>query len=254
VALAGFTWLLQFIEYKLNVLVLPTEIYIAIIALLFTGLGIWAGRRLVHQKSPEDFVPNRKALDYLGISKRELEVLVQLAAGNWNKDIAENIFVSPNTVKTHLSHLYDKLGVTRRTQAVMKARELRLIFFGVKRYRDRELGGVIRYSTASQVGLGITLVAALIYVVAWEVNLSLTDCAFINDYTDSIIEQRRMEGATEVEMSKLVAEMEAMKESYGNTIYRLTITFMEIFPIGVVITLISAAILRKNQVLPTAEA
>ena len=73
---------------------------------------------------------------------------------------------------------------------------LSLIFVGIKRYRDRELGGVIRFGTATKLGLGITLVASAIYVVTWEANLALTDYAFIDDYTSSIIEARQAEGVS----------------------------------------------------------
>ena len=127
-----------------------------------------------------------------------------------------------------------------------------LIFFGVKQYRDRELGGVIRFPTALKVGLGITLVASVVYVVAWEVNLAATDYAFINDYTQSLIDDRRAAGASEAEMAGFVAEMETQRAKYDNTLYRLMITFSEIFPVGLVIALVSAAILRRRNVLPAA--
>ena len=126
-ALAGLAWLLQFVQYTFNVRVLPTEAYVLIIALLFTALGIWAGRRLSGGAIAGTFRRNRKALDYLGISNRELQVLELLGKGHSNQEIADKIFVSANTVKTHLTHLYDKLEVNRRTQAVKKARDLQLI-------------------------------------------------------------------------------------------------------------------------------
>ena len=124
-----------------------------------------------------------------------------------------------------------------------------LIFFGIKQYRDRELGGVIRYGTGVTVGLGITLVASIVYVGVWEVNLAATDYAFINDYTESLIEKSRSEGASIEEMAQLLTETEAMKVQYGKTPYRLIMTFLEIFPVGLLITLLSAAVLRKSSVL-----
>lgn len=127
-----------------------------------------------------------------------------------------------------------------------------MIFFGIKQYRDRALGGVMRYLTGLQVGLGITLVASVIYVVVWEINLAVTDYAFIHDYTAAQIEQRRDAGANATEMAEFVAEMDAMKVSYAKPLNRLSITFMEIFPVGLVIALISAAILRRSDVLPAA--
>ncbi len=126
-ALAGSAWLLQYVQYTYNVRVLPTEAYVLIIALLFTALGIWAGRRLSGGAVTETFRRNQKALDYLGISNRELQVLELLGKGHSNQEIADRIFVSTNTVKTHLTHLYEKLEVNRRTQAVKKAHDLQLI-------------------------------------------------------------------------------------------------------------------------------
>ena len=127
VSLAILAWLLQFMQYKYHVRLLSAEWFTVIVAILFTVLGIWVGRRLTSGSKPAEFQRNKKALDYLGISKRELEVLELLARGDSNQGIADSIFVSANTVKTHLSHLYDKLGVSRRTQAVRKAKQLGLI-------------------------------------------------------------------------------------------------------------------------------
>ena len=125
--LAVLAWLLQFIEYQHAVRVLPGNFYVFLIALLFTGLGIWAGWKLTSRRRPETFQRNQKAIDYLGLSDRELEVLELLEQGLSNQKIADRIFVSANTVKTHLKHIYDKLDVANRTQAVKKARELSLI-------------------------------------------------------------------------------------------------------------------------------
>lgn len=129
---------------------------------------------------------------------------------------------------------------------------LSMIFVGVKRYRDQELGGIIKFGRAMLLGLGITAVASIIYVAAWEVNLAVTDYAFIHEYTDSIISSKQAAGASEQEMEVVRAEMEAMKTSYANPLYRLPMTFMEIFPVGLLISLISAAVLRNAKVLPAA--
>ena len=94
---------------------------------VFAVLGIWTGYRLWGKRAISAFERNTKALDYLGISEREYGVLALLAEGCSNKEIAEGLFVSTNTVKTHLANLYGKLEVNRRTQAVREARELRLI-------------------------------------------------------------------------------------------------------------------------------
>lgn len=125
VAAAAFG--LQWLEYRYAVRMLSTEIYVALIAALFTLLGIWVGHRLTRRRPPAPFERNAQALEYLGITDRELQVLELVAEGHSNREIARRLFVSPNTVKTHLAHLYEKLDVSRRTQAVRKARSLRLI-------------------------------------------------------------------------------------------------------------------------------
>ncbi len=126
IAIAAFA--LQWLEYQYAVRVLSTEVYIVVIALLFTALGIWVGGQLTRGGgAPKAFEKNTQAIEYLGISQREFEVLELLAEGHSNKEIAESLFVSPNTVKTHLGNLYGKLEVSRRTQAVQKARALRMI-------------------------------------------------------------------------------------------------------------------------------
>lgn len=127
-SIAAAAFVLQWLQYKHAVKVIPGEIYIVLIAVGFTALGIWVGNRLTQGMAvvPE-FAKNERALDSLGISEREYEVLELLAAGQSNKEIAANLFVSPNTVKTHLANLYGKLEVSRRTQAVQRARELQLI-------------------------------------------------------------------------------------------------------------------------------
>lgn len=129
-ALAALVGALKYIEYRFLVRDLSQEVYVGVLAIVFTGLGIWAGPRLVRRKvvvvGPE-FVLDRQALERLGISKREHEVLELMAKGHSNQEIADKLFVSVNTVKTHLTNLFLKLDVNRRTQAVQKGKELRLI-------------------------------------------------------------------------------------------------------------------------------
>ncbi len=127
-ALALLVFLLEYFEYRYFVRDLSMEGFIFIIALMFAGLGLWVGQKLTSpKKASSEFQKNKKALDYLGISDRELEVLELVAQGFSNKEIAGKLFVSINTVKTHLSKLYEKLEVSRRTQAVEKAKSLNLI-------------------------------------------------------------------------------------------------------------------------------
>lgn len=126
-ALAGGAFLLQWLQYNYLVRTFSTEIYIGLIALAFAALGVWAGMRLARRPASATFEKNAAAIASLGITLREEEVLGLLAAGKSNKEIAEKMGVSPNTVKTQIASLYQKLEVQRRTQAVQKARELALI-------------------------------------------------------------------------------------------------------------------------------
>lgn len=119
----GLTWL----EYRLLVRTHPLEIYVALVALAFLGLGIWVGARLFRPAPVTPFEANTQVQQTLGISGRELEVLALLADGRSNKEIAGRLEVSPNTVKTHLAKLYEKLEVGRRTEAILRARELGML-------------------------------------------------------------------------------------------------------------------------------
>lgn len=127
VGLAAGAFALQWLQYNYLVRAFSTEIYIGLIAAAFAGLGVWAGMRLAKRPAPETFEKNTAALTALGITLREQQVLALIAAGKSNKEIAQKLGVSPNTVKTQVASLYQKLEVQRRTQAVQKARELTLI-------------------------------------------------------------------------------------------------------------------------------
>jgi hypothetical protein len=124
------------------------------------------------------------------------------------------------------------------------------IFFGVKSYRDNTLGGVIRFKTAFLAGLLITLVASSVYVAGWEVYLAFTNYDFIERYTASRIEKLKAEDVSAEKLEKEVTEMNSLKELYKNPFIRAAMTFMEIFPVGLIIALICAAVLRRSEVLP----
>lgn len=123
-------------------------------------------------------------------------------------------------------------------------------FVGVKHYRDRALGGVIRFLPALLVGLGISVVASLIYVVAWEITHHATNFAFMEDYSRAMIDGARAKGASAEKIASLTAEMEKMRVRYANPLFRLPMTFVEIFPVGVVVSLITAGLLRNRRLLP----
>lgn len=132
-AMAALIFLLKMLEYKYLVRELKLEFYLGLIAVTFAALGVWAGLRLTSRKpvvmgaSPEPFIPNEEQIRQSGISKREYEVLELMAKGLSNQEIADKLFVSLNTVKTHTSNLFLKLDVKRRTQAIQKAKGMHLI-------------------------------------------------------------------------------------------------------------------------------
>jgi NarL family two-component system response regulator LiaR len=130
VILAVLVFLLKLIEYRFFVHDLSLEFYIGIIAMIFTAVGIWSGFKLTRAKAKPSAVQVKVTEEFLrkaGISKREHEVLVLMARGLSNQEIADSLFVSLNTVKTHTSNLFVKLECKRRTQAIQKAKELNLI-------------------------------------------------------------------------------------------------------------------------------
>lgn len=130
---------------------------------------------------------------------------------------------------------------------------LSMIFVGIKRYRDQQLGGVITFGKAMLVGLGTAMVASIVYVIVWEIYLAATDYSFIELYTDGLIAAEEAKGMRGEELIVMMVEMEDMKMRYANPLFRVPMTFLEIFPVGFLITLISAAILRNSKVLPATD-
>ena len=129
-AMAVLLGLLKLVEYKYFVRDIPLEFYIGTVAVMFTGIGIWAGLRLTRPKIVEisgPFERDDACLKRTGISKREYEVLELISAGLSNQEIAEKLFVSTSTVKTHVSNVLGKLDASRRTEAIAKAKEMRII-------------------------------------------------------------------------------------------------------------------------------
>lgn len=133
---------LNTIEYRYLIVRHSGDIYGALVALVFTAVGIWLGLRLTKARErvvirevevpivvdPSiPFEPNQQSLDRLGITPRELEILALIAAGMSTREIAEKLFVSENTVKTHSGRLFEKLNAKRRTQAVSLAQQAGII-------------------------------------------------------------------------------------------------------------------------------
>jgi len=144
--MAAILLLLQWMKIKLLVIDHSTEIYITGIAVIFTFLGIWLAKKLtrprtevikemvvvekevtVYRQAHQPFLPDNEMIAQLGISQREMEVLQLVASGATNQQIADQLFVSLNTIKTHTSRLFEKLDVQRRTQAIEKAKRLNII-------------------------------------------------------------------------------------------------------------------------------
>jgi two-component system, NarL family, response regulator LiaR len=128
---------LQYTEYRFVVIEHSVEIYGALVAILFATFGIWLGLRITRRRErivvrevrvpASAFAPDTARQQSLGITARELEILTLVARGLSNREIATQLFVSENTVKTHCSRAFDKLGAARRTQAVQRGKELGLL-------------------------------------------------------------------------------------------------------------------------------
>jgi two-component system, NarL family, response regulator LiaR len=137
---------LQYTEYRFIVIEHSVELYGAFVAILFAAFGIWLGLRITRRRetvretvvvrempvpaevpAAEPFTPNAARQQSLGITTRELETLVMVARGFSNREIAAQLFVSENTVKTHCARAFSKLGAVRRTQAVQRGKELGLL-------------------------------------------------------------------------------------------------------------------------------
>ncbi|MFT3811720.1 MAG: response regulator transcription factor [Micropepsaceae bacterium] len=125
--LASGTLALQWLDYQRLARLQPMEVLLAAVATAFLILGIYIGTRVAPAPPAVPFDGNPKAQAALGISPRELDVLNEIAAGRSNKEIAQSLGVSPNTVKTHIARLFEKLEAKRRTDALAKARELGLV-------------------------------------------------------------------------------------------------------------------------------
>lgn len=130
-SLAALLFLMQWLQFGFMIRDLSLEFYLGVVAVIFTAIGLWAGLKLTQPKTKvviqSDFSFNEAECNRLGISKRELEVLQLMAKGFSNQEIADKLFVSLNTVKTHSSNLFIKLEVKRRTQAIQRSKELMLI-------------------------------------------------------------------------------------------------------------------------------
>jgi hypothetical protein len=129
------------------------------------------------------------------------------------------------------------------------------VFFGIRSYRDRQNGGTITFGRAFKVGILITLITCAVYVIGWEI----VYWGFLPDFGDKyaayMLDTMKAKGAAPAEIAKATAEMEQFKKLYRNPLFNVGMTFLEVFPVGLIMTLLSAAILRRKtppQVLATA--
>ncbi len=124
---------------------------------------------------------------------------------------------------------------------------LSTIFVGIKRYRDQDLGGVIRFWPAFAMGLAISFIASVFYVIAWEASIAVTGVNFGETYATFLIEQEKAKGLNGAALDRFIQELEVFKIQYANPLFRIPMTFTEILPVGVLVSLISAALLRNSR-------
>jgi hypothetical protein len=122
-----------------------------------------------------------------------------------------------------------------------------LLFIGVKQYRDKQLGGYISFKKAFLMGLLMTLIASAIYVIGWMIYSSYNMTDFMDQYTANMLENLAKEGASTAEIQAKREEMAYFAELYKNPFWKAVITFTEIFPVGLIISLISALILKRKS-------
>ncbi len=131
---------------------------------------------------------------------------------------------------------------------------LSMVFIAIKRRRDRDQGGVIRFWPAFGMGIGISFVAGVLYVASWEATVSYIHMDFASVYAQSVIAQAKAHGVTGDALQKIVDQMQQFKVQYANPLYRWPMTFIEIFPVGVLVSLISAALLCNSRFMPARRA
>lgn len=127
---------------------------------------------------------------------------------------------------------------------------LSMVFFGIKACRDYHFKGTISFWQAVKVGILITVIASAMYALAWEICYHTIAADFTEKMTEHYLEKMKSEAKDEAEVAAAVAQMQSFKEWYKNPVLRFGVTIMEILPVGIVITLISAALLRRKEILP----
>jgi hypothetical protein len=129
-----------------------------------------------------------------------------------------------------------------------------MVFFGIKTYRDQHLGGTITFGKAIIIGILVTAIASVMYAITWEFYYNLWAQDFMQQYSDHYLQKLKREGASVAEIDAATKKLAESSEMYKNPVFRFAITLMEIFPVGVIIALVSAAFLRKKDVFPSSPA
>lgn len=128
---------------------------------------------------------------------------------------------------------------------------LSLVFFGIKSFRDNQLGGSITFSKAFLIGMAITMIASVFYAVAWEITYARSGEKYMQQWTDHELDKLKEGGATEADLQAARDKWKNFIVMYKSPLIRFGMTLMEIFPVGLLISLISAALLRKKEFLST---
>ncbi len=157
--------------------------------------------------------------------------------------VAIGMFINMNFIASH-----GAMGMVAGYLSMLVA--LIFVFVGVKRYRDVNLGGVIGFWKALGVGLGIGLVASVFYILGWELYMWQTGGTYLTDYIARTVEDMRAAGTPASEIAKFSADMGAMAERYKNPLFRMALTLTEILPVALLVSIVSAALLRRSSFMP----
>jgi len=160
-----------------------------------------------------------------------------VAAGMWGAVLA---------FRGSMTHDMRAMAVTYLVMLIA----LSAVFLGIKHHRDVDRGGVIKFWPAFGLGLGISFVAGVFYMLSWETVQATVLQNFATDYAASVIAQAKEKGADAAAIAQLGVDMEKFKVQYANPLFRLPMVFAEIFPVGVLVSLVSALVLRNPRVLP----
>lgn len=166
--------------------------------------------------------------------------------------LASTVLAAFIAVTAFLNHKVQWVATLAFGYSVMLV-AMSFIFVGVKRYRDVERGGVIGFLPALGLALLIALIATIAYTLIWEMYLAATQYRFMDDYIASVLAKARASGKSAAEIARMSADLDGMRAMYANPLVRLSMTAMELAPVGLAVSLFSAALLRNPRLLPARE-